>query len=88
MLALLASCFGLWLLASCSQPEATTDEVAETPEADAGPPTRGDWLVVWLLSDPESLNPLTSNDATASEVLSFVMSSLTATHPKTFEQIP
>lgn len=88
VLALLASCFGLWLLASCSQPEATTDEVAETPEADAGPPTRGDWLVVWLLSDPESLNPLTSNDATASEVLSFVMSSLTATHPKTFEQIP
>jgi len=53
-----------------------------------GPPQRGDWLVVWLLSDAESLNPLTSNDATSSEVLSFVMSSLLGLHPKTFEQFP
>src|SRR5437016_13289493 len=77
------------LLVACSQeaPPAA-DEVSETTEADPNPPVRGDWLVVWLLSDPESLNPLTSNDATSSEVLSFVMSSLTATHPQTFAQIP
>ncbi len=59
---------------------------AET--AAAGPVQRGDWLVSWLLSDAESLNPLTSNDAAASEVLGFIGSSLTGTDPKTFEQIP
>ena len=62
-----------------------SQDEAATQQASLGPPVRGDWL---LLSDAESLNPLTSNDATASEVLSFVMSSLTATHPKTFAQIP
>jgi peptide/nickel transport system substrate-binding protein len=88
---IIAACLAACVLFGCS-PGAPTDETAEEaaepPAASAGPPARGDWLVVWLLSDAESLNPITSNDATASEVLSFVASSLTATHPKTFEQIP
>ena len=40
-----------------------------TPAADLGPPQRGDWLVQHMLSDPESLNPYTSNDSGASVVL-------------------
>ena len=42
----------------------------------SGPPVRGDWLVMHMLSDPEYLNPLTSNDAGASRVLSFIFPSL------------
>ena len=36
----------------------------------------GDWMVQHMLSDPENLNPYTSNDAGASQVLSFVFESL------------
>lgn len=87
----MAACLAACLILGCSRsaPPERAEEAAADPEATpAGPPVRGDWLVVWLLSDAESLNPITSNDATASEVLSFVSSSLTTTHPKTFEQIP
>ena len=87
---LLGCALAVWLMAARSRgaDSSPSQDEAATQQASLGPPVRGDWLVVWLLSDAESLNPLTSNDATASEVLSFVMSSLTATHPKTFAQIP
>jgi peptide/nickel transport system substrate-binding protein len=89
-IALVACTLGTWFTAAPSPgaPSSPAQDGAESRPADTGPPVRGDWLIVWLLSDAESLNPLTSNDATASEVLSFVMSSLTATDPKTFAQIP
>ena len=32
-------------------------------------PVTGDWLLAHILSDPEQLNPLTSNDAGASAIL-------------------
>ena len=44
--------------------------------ASAGPPVRGDWLVIHSLADPENLNPLTSNDAGASAVLGWIFPSL------------
>ena len=39
-------------------------------------PTYGDWMVRHMLSDPEKLNPYTSNDAGASTVLNYVFESL------------
>ena len=41
-----------------------------------GEPEPGDWMVQHMLSDPENLNPYTSNDAGASRVLAFIFESL------------
>ena len=51
-------------------------------------PVTGDWLVSHILSDPESLNPLTSNDATSSNILSYIFESLLMRDPKTLEIKP
>ncbi len=54
-------------------------EAAPAPTAepaDVGPAVRGDWLVIHSLSDPENLNPLTSNDAGASAVLGWIFPAL------------
>src|SRR5688500_17296567 len=62
-----------------------------TPAAqtkDSGKPVTGDWLVIHSLRDPEQLNPLTSNDAAASEVLGFVFESLLTREPRTLEIKP
>ncbi len=50
---------------------------------EAGKPVTGDWLVLHSLSDPEQLNPLTSNDASSSEVLGFILESLLTRDPRT-----
>ena len=58
---------------TCGAPEDSTapDPTGPGPEGEpTGEPVRGDWLVLWQLSDPESLNPLTSNDRGVSLVLS------------------
>ena len=51
-------------------------------------PQRGDWLVLWLLADPESLNPITSSDSAASSVLNWIFPSLLALDNETLEQRP
>ena len=55
---------------------------------DPGKPVTGDWLVLHSLSDPEQLNPLTSNDASSSEVLNFIFESLLTREPQTLEFKP
>jgi peptide/nickel transport system substrate-binding protein len=55
---------------------------------DSGKPTTGDWLVIHSLSDPEQLNPLTSSDATASEILGFIFQSLLSRDPRSLELKP
>ena len=57
------------------------------PQAEEQPVT-GDWLVSHILSDPESLNPLTSNDATSSRILGHIFESLLTRDPKTLEIKP
>ncbi len=52
------------------------------------PPETGDWLVQQILSDPEQLNPLTSNDATASSILARIMESLLDRDPETLQMRP
>jgi peptide/nickel transport system substrate-binding protein len=55
---------------------------------EANTPTTGDWLVTHSLSDPEQLNPLTSNDAAASEILQNIFQSLLTRDPRTLELKP
>ena len=56
-------------------------------EVGAGPVT-GDWLLVHMLSDPEQLNPLTSNDAGASSILGYIFQGLLTRDPRTLELKP
>jgi peptide/nickel transport system substrate-binding protein len=51
-------------------------------------PVAGDWLLVHSLSDPEQLNPLTSNDAAASSILQYITQSLLTRDPRTLELKP
>ncbi|MCZ6906572.1 MAG: peptide-binding protein [Deltaproteobacteria bacterium] len=56
-------------------------------EQTAGP-VIGDWLLLHMLSDPEQLNPLTSNDAGASSILGYVFQGLLMRDPRTLELKP
>ncbi len=58
------------------------------PAQAADTPVTGDWLVSHILSDPESLNPLTSNDAGSSSILGYIFESLLDRHPQTLELRP
>jgi ABC-type transport system substrate-binding protein len=51
-------------------------------------PATGDWLISHILSDPEQLNPLTSNDATANSILGYIFESLLRRDPRTLELRP
>jgi peptide/nickel transport system substrate-binding protein len=54
----------------------------------AGAPTTGDWLIIHALSDPEQLNPLTSNDASASTINQNIFQSLLTRDPRSLELKP
>src|SRR5215471_11665989 len=51
-------------------------------------PVTGDWLVSHILSDPEQLNPLTSNDAGAGRILGAIFENLLDHEPQTLELRP
>ena len=80
----------LLLLAGCG--DKSEVKVADAPPPaspkDLGKPVTGDWLVIHSLSDPEQLNPLTSNDAAASSLLQYIFQSLLTRDPKTLELQP
>jgi peptide/nickel transport system substrate-binding protein len=57
-------------------------------ENNAGAPTTGDWLIIHSLSDPEQLNPLTSNDASASTINQNIFQSLLTRDPRSLELKP
>jgi peptide/nickel transport system substrate-binding protein len=79
----------LLLLVGCG--DKTEVKVVDAPPAAeqvSGKPVTGDWLVIHSLSDPEQLNPLTSNDASSSEVLGFVFESLLTREPRSLELKP
>jgi peptide/nickel transport system substrate-binding protein len=82
----------LLLLIGCRGEQAADTEKRGAPPAVAkqGPtaPTTGDWLLIHSLSDPEQLNPLTSNDAAASGILQNIFQSLLTRDPETLELKP
>src|SRR5689334_5770725 len=80
----------LVLLGCGDKTEVKVAEVAPTTSdaQDSGQPVTGDWLVIHSLSDPEQLNPLTSSDATASEILGFIFQSLLSRDPRNLELKP
>ncbi len=69
---------GLYLVSGCE---------TRKPQKTVSPVT-GDWLLAHMLSDPEQLNPLTSNDAGASTILSYIFQSLLTRDPRTLELKP
>jgi peptide/nickel transport system substrate-binding protein len=80
----------LLLLLGCGdKTEVKVSDAISVPDAkDSGKPVTGDWLVIHSLSDPEQLNPLTSSDASSSEVLGFIFESLLTREPRTLELKP
>jgi peptide/nickel transport system substrate-binding protein len=92
----LAIAFALVATTGCGGPEDTADSAREQPSetADASSgtsdakPERGDWLVLSLLSDPENLNPLTSSDRSASNVLGWIFPALLTQDNETRELRP
>jgi peptide/nickel transport system substrate-binding protein len=62
--------------------------VARTGERTSEAPVTGDWLISHMLSDPEQLNPLTSNDAGASSLLGYIFENLLQRDPRTLELRP
>lgn len=78
---LLCMGLGLVLLALGAVPASYAGQGAATPAT-------GDWLLSHILSDPEQLNPLTSNDATASSLLGYIFESLLRRDPRTLELRP
>ena len=79
-----------FLLLGCGDNAAVTggDSQAIVDDANAGTVTTGDWLIIHSLSDPEQLNPLTSNDASSSEVNGYIFESLLSRNPRTLELKP
>jgi peptide/nickel transport system substrate-binding protein len=73
---------GLALVGLLAGPAAHTGQPAPST------PVTGDWLLQHILSDPEQLNPLTSNDAGSSEVLGYIIESLLDRDPRTLELRP
>jgi len=57
-------------------------------QGDSNTPVTGDWLVIHSSSDPEQLNPITSNDATAAEILNYIFETLLIRDPRTLEIKP
>ena len=79
----------LFVLGCGDKTEVKVADVKPAGDAkEAGKPVTGDWLVMHSLSDPEQLNPLTSNDAASSEVLGFIFESLLTREPRTLEFKP
>ena len=86
-LGVLLLCF---LMAGCrDQSEITGGDSQEIlNDKTAGAPTTGDWLIIHALSDPEQLNPLTSNDASASTINQNIFQSLLTRDPRSLELKP
>ncbi len=84
--------FALILVFGCGRDENAGEQIRPVSQTAAtkttSTPTTGDWLISHSLSDPEQLNPLTSNDASASEILQYIFQSLLTRDPRSLELKP
>ena len=78
----------LGLVAACSPGEKGTPTTEQAIVEDNSKPVTGDWLIDHFLSDPENLNPVTSNDAGASNILGYIFESLMTRDPRSLELKP
>lgn len=83
MFRLVAAIAAVAMLSSCQRIAHTANDYRYT-----GPPVVGDVVFFHLLSDPEGLNPYTSNDNTASTLNRLVFDALLEQNPKTLELEP
>ncbi len=84
--------FALILVFGCGREENAGEQSRPVSQTAAtkttSTPATGDWLISHSLSDPEQLNPLTSNDASASEILQYIFQSLLTRDPRSLELKP
>jgi peptide/nickel transport system substrate-binding protein len=76
------------LVAACSSGEKGPPPAKDAHVDDDSKPVTGDWLIDHFLSDPENLNPVTSNDAGASNILGYIFESLMTRDPRSLELKP
>ena len=76
------------LLVGCSAGEKAATQAKGVQATVDSKPVNGDWLMQHDLSDPENLNPVTSNDAGASNILGYIFESLMTRDPHTLELRP
>ena len=65
-----------------------TQQSNDVAPVDTASAVTGDWLIIREMSDPEKLNPIVSNDASASEICSYIFESLLTQDKSTYELIP
>ncbi|MDW8134175.1 MAG: hypothetical protein RMJ66_03820, partial [Bacteroidia bacterium] len=75
----------LWL--ACSR---NHDDGGKLYTSSQTTPTRGDWVILFTLSDPENLNPTNSTSADAMYMLNNVFFSLLSVDPRdtTYPYVP
>ncbi|MBV6398307.1 MAG: ABC transporter substrate-binding protein [Ignavibacteriaceae bacterium] len=82
------------ILVSCGRKKRTIElierETAETEliPIDTNGAVKGDWVIQQEMSDAEKLNPIVSNDATASEIANYIYDTLLEDDRVTYELIP
>ncbi len=92
--ALLAVIFSLIIFNACGgkNDKKTTDKTnndSNKPQAiDTTGAVEGDWVIIRELSDPEKLNPIVSNDASATEIQSYIFETLLNQSKETYDLIP
>jgi peptide/nickel transport system substrate-binding protein len=90
--ALLAVVITVLFFTGCSgkKTQTTTDkqQTGNVAALDTAGSVTGDWLIIREMSDPEKLNPIVSNDASASEITYYVFEYLLDQDRETYELIP
>lgn len=82
-------------VSSCGRKKDTTEsntqasmQITQLGPVDTAGVTEGDWIVKQEMSDAEKLNPVVTNDATASGISLYIFENLLEVDRVTYEQIP
>lgn len=82
-------------VSSCGRKKETTEsnkqasmQITALGPVDTAGVTEGDWIVKQEMSDAEKLNPVVTNDATASGISLYIFENLLEIDRVTYEQIP